>query len=120
MNGSAPHPYGDPYRTPGPPGPPAGTPLDGRAIASMVLGIVATVLCCLPLIGPACGIIAIVLFSRFSAANAAAGGTLAGKGMAIAGLVCGIVGCVIGLIYTLYWFVWGMILGGAARMVPWR
>jgi len=80
----------------------------------MVLGIVATVLCCLPAVGPACGIIAIVLFAKFNRAYHDSGQTLGGRGMAIAGLVTGIIGAAFGLFYTIYWIVAGLILGGAA------
>lgn len=80
----------------------------------MVLGIVATVLCCLPLVGPICGSIAIVLFARFNGDYHRSGQQLGGRGMAIAGLVTGIIGCAIGLIYTIYWLFVGTILGGMA------
>lgn len=57
----------------------------GLAIASMVLGIVALVLsCCFYYISIPCAIIGVIL------AAVSLGGKKAGKGMAIAGLVCSI------------------------------
>lgn len=111
--GQGPDSGGQPYRVPGG-APPPPTRSDGRAVTSMVLGIVATVLCCLPLVGPICGSIAIVLFARFNGDYHRSGQQLGGRGMAIAGLVTGIIGCAIGLIYTIYWLFVGTILGGMA------
>jgi len=104
----------DPYRTPAP-SPTGGS--DGRAIGSMVLGIVAAALCCLPAVGPVCGIIAIVLFVRFNRDFQASGRTLGGRGMAIAGLVTGIVGTAIGAIYSVYYLIVVIILGSAGSML---
>ena len=67
---------GGPYRTPG--GLPPGAKADNKAILSMVLGIVGTVLCCLPLVGPICGTIAIVFYVKYNAAYRASGNTLGG------------------------------------------
>jgi hypothetical protein len=62
----------------------------GLAIASMVLGILSLVGCCLwPISGPI-GVVAVAL--GFMAKSKADSGTGGGKGMAIAGLVCGIIG----------------------------
>lgn len=58
----------------------------GLSIASMVLGVISIVLYCLPGVCFLCGIISIV-FGGISVA-----GKKPGKGMAVAGLVCGIVG----------------------------
>ncbi|MBN2497954.1 MAG: DUF4190 domain-containing protein [Deltaproteobacteria bacterium] len=116
-----PGPGGPPEQAPPPMAPPPGMPgypgarptgsTDNRAIGSLVLGIVATVLCCLPLIGPICGTIAIVLYAKFIGDFNASGGRLVGKGMAIAGLVTGIIGVAIGLIYTIYWLIVGSVMG---------
>lgn len=106
---------GAPYRTPEQaPRPPRS---DGRAVTSMILGIVSTVLCCLPLVGPICGTIAIVLFARFNGDFHRSGQQLGGRGMAIAGLVTGIIGCAIGLIYSIYWLFIGTVLGGLAGVL---
>ncbi|MCI8771835.1 MAG: DUF4190 domain-containing protein [Lachnospiraceae bacterium] len=57
----------------------------GLAIASMVLGIVALVLICIPYLPAPLGLIGIVL------AGVSLGCGKEGKGMAIAGLVCSII-----------------------------
>jgi hypothetical protein len=85
----------------------------------MVLGIVAIVLSCLPLVGVACGTIAIVLFAKFNSDYHASGQQLGGRGMAIAGLVTGIIGSAFGLIYSFYWLIWGLILGTASSGMAW-
>lgn len=55
----------------------------GLSIASMVLGIISLVLCCIIYISVPCALLAIIF--------AAAGMKKGGKGMAIAGLVLGII-----------------------------
>ncbi|MCA9668269.1 MAG: DUF4190 domain-containing protein [Myxococcales bacterium] len=119
-----PNPYGGGGGPGGPGGPymggppkPSG-PADGKAIISMIMGIVATVLCCLPLIGPVCGTLGIVFYAKFMRVFRESGETLGGKGMAIAGLVTGIIGAAIGLIYTVYWIIAFFIVGSTASMLP--
>lgn len=59
---------------------------NGLAIASMVLGIIALVLsCCVPYVPILLGLLAVIL-SGVSLAK-----KQGGKGMAIAGLICGII-----------------------------
>lgn len=61
----------------------------GLAIASMVLGIVALVLsCCVPYLPIVLSLLAVILGGVSLAKK------MGGKGMAIAGLVCGIIGLV--------------------------
>jgi len=115
MNGMNQPPYLDPYRTPFAPPPPPKA--DGRATTSMILGIIATALCCLPAVGLVCGIIAIVLFAKFTGDYNASGQRLGGRGMAIAGLVTGIVGTAFGLFYTIYWMLVGTFLGGIGSIL---
>ncbi|MBW2701516.1 MAG: DUF4190 domain-containing protein [Deltaproteobacteria bacterium] len=99
------------------PVPPADvSPAENRAIASMVLGIVSIVLGCIPLVGLICGTIAIVLYVRFISDFNTSGERLGGRGLAIAGLVCGIIGTVIGAIYAVYWVVMVLFLGSTAGM----
>lgn len=75
----------------------------GMAIASMVLGIISIVLCCLWYVGPVAGIIAIVLGIVHNKKN--------GKcGMAVAGIVCGIVGIVL----TVALLIFAAVIGVAA------
>ena len=105
----------DPYRSVPPREPPKAA--DSRAVASMILGIVATVLCCLPAVGPVCGTIAIVLFAKFSGDYNRSRRQLEGRGMAIAGLVTGIIGCAIGALYTIYWLLVGAVFSNWLRLV---
>jgi len=71
-------------------------PSTGLAVTSMVLGIVAIVInCCCTLLGAALGIAAII--TGFIALNKVKDGTGAGKGMAMAGLICGIIAVVLGI-----------------------
>ena len=92
-------PMNDPYNgsMPTPEGP------KGKAIASMVLGICAVVFgCCLwAWLGIVLGIIAIVLGALVLKNKEA------GKGFAIAGLVCGIVGAVLGVAGVIITLIWG-------------
>lgn len=86
--------------TPPPAQPPAG---NGMAIAGMVLGIISAATCwiwCLPFIAVGCGIVGIILSVVALNQSKAKGG--AGKGQAVAGLVCGIAGTVIS---ALVWIV---------------
>lgn len=67
----------------------------GLSIASMVLGIIALVFFCFVYICIPCGIISIIL------GGVALATKKAGKGMAIAGLVCSIIGIAIYVICLL-------------------
>lgn len=58
----------------------------GLSIASMVLGIVSLVFCCIPYLSIPCSIVGIILGGVSLATKKG------GKGMAIAGLVCSILG----------------------------
>lgn len=71
-------------------------PTNGKSIASMVLGILNLLLIFMPYISAILGILAIIL-SAISFKEIQRHGE-AGKGMAVAGLVCGIVGTIFGLI----------------------
>ena len=86
-----------PTGAPMPYGPP---PSSGMAIAAMILGIVGLVLPCVGLwmISPICSILAVIL--GFMAKGKVQAGTGSGKGMAIAGIVCGFVGIAIGLLFV--------------------
>jgi hypothetical protein len=105
----------DPYRSAPPPRGPGKT--DGRAIASLVLGIVSTVLCCMPAVGPVCGTLAIVMFAKFNTDFHQSGQALGGRGMAIGGLVTGIIGAAFGLFWSLYWILWGSVMAGLSQMM---
>ncbi len=72
----------------------------GKAIAALVLGIVALVFsCCCTYIGIICGVLAVI----FGILEIKKNGE--GKGMAIAGTVCGGIGAVAGIIMTIINFV---------------
>ncbi len=72
----------------------------GKAIAALVLGIVAIVFsCCCTYIGIICGVLAVI----FGILEIKKNGE--GKGMAIAGTICGGIGAVIGLVTTIFNFV---------------
>ena len=68
----------------------AQTPSSGLAIASMVLGIVGLVTICFWYISFPCDVLAIVL--GFVAKSKVTAGTGGGKGMAMAGIICGFIG----------------------------
>jgi len=82
---------------------PGQSPSNGLAITSMVLGILSLVfnsccslLCCFfTLLGAALGIAAII--TGFIALNKVKDGTGGGRGMAMAGLICGIVALLMGI-----------------------
>ena len=89
----------------GSPPSPAATGGNGVAVAGMVLGIIAILTSCLPIVGLACGVVGLILSCIGMKKAAAVGG--AGKGMAIAGLVCSIIGLLWGVFYLIYWLVVG-------------
>ncbi len=73
------------------------------AVASLVLGICSIVMCCVPVLGLAGGIIAIVLAARVYK-QLKDGIVISGsKGMATAGLVLGIIGTIFSVFYNLVW-----------------
>ncbi len=72
----------------------------GKAIAALVLGIVALVFsCCCTYIGIICGVLAVI----FGILEIKKNGE--GKGMAIAGTICGGIGAVAGIIMTIINFI---------------
>ncbi|UCG43180.1 MAG: DUF4190 domain-containing protein [candidate division WOR-3 bacterium] len=81
---------------------------DGKAIASLILGIFSFA----PMVGWICAIIAIILGAMSIKKINASAGALTGKPMAIIGLILGILGLVLGLIWTIV-----MIVGMAAAAV---
>lgn len=62
----------------------------------MVLGIIGLVLCWLPFVGWLCALVGVILGALGMSKAKKLGGK--GKGMAVAGLVCGIVGLAIGIL----------------------
>lgn len=72
----------------------------GKAIAALVLGIVAVVFsCCCTYVGIICGVLAVI----FGILEIKKNGE--GKGMAIAGTICGGIGAVVGIAMTIYNFI---------------
>lgn len=85
---SSPNGYFDPAK-------PSTSPDDkrGLAIASLVLGILSLVLCCVPFLTIPCGVAGIV--------TGILGARSSGQGMAAAGIVLSIVGLVLGIGYVI-------------------
>lgn len=84
--------------------PPVAPPADGLAIASMVCGIIAVITC---YFGAILGTIAVVLGHVSISKIKKSGNTVGGKGMAIAGLVCGYVGIAMTLVFAIFLFTAG-------------
>jgi hypothetical protein len=97
----------DPYRTPADAANDDATGLPKRC---MVMGILASALSWVPVIGIVFGIIAITRYKRFSHAFVASGHRLPSRGMAIAGLICGISGLALSVIFLIYWSVALLVL----------
>ena len=76
---------------------------NGLAIASLVLGIVAIVLCCVWYISIPCGILAIV-FGTIGLRSSK-------RGMSISGIVTGIIGMIISIFIILMLVIFGFALG---------
>jgi hypothetical protein len=91
----------------------------GLSIASMVLGIIAAALLCIPgaggFISLVCGILAVAMGGvALKRVNA---GTAGGKGQAITGIVCGSVVCALAVIILIVWFSVGSALIGGASTI---
>lgn len=106
-----------------------GTQKQGKAIASMVLGICALVVGCMSygLLGLPCGILAVIFAKHARVAVQAGSAPVTSLGMATAGRVCGWIGIVVSslilLLFVLYIFaIIGLvgfgIAGGGAGPVP--
>lgn len=74
----------------------------GLSVASMVLGIIGLVLFCVPILNLVLGLLGLILGGASLVKKAA------GKGMAIAGLVCGILATLWGVYYLICY---GLVLG---------
>jgi hypothetical protein len=94
-------PAGPPPAGPPPYGPPAGTgqSTNGKAIASLILGIVSIVLC----LGYLAGVPAIILGRMAKKEIDQGNGT--GDGLAQAGFITGLIGTVISALLTILWIV---------------
>ena len=78
------------------------------AVSGMVCGIISVVICWLPVATHILGVIGIVMYVKAKKAIEA-DSQLRGKGMAVAGLVCGICGIVFGLFYLVYYIPLGSL-----------
>ena len=67
----------------------------GRATTSLILGILSIPLAIIPLLGWACGVVAIVLGATARGEIRRTG--IGGNGRAMAGIICGVIGVVLGL-----------------------
>lgn len=81
---------------------------NGMAVAGMVLGIIALVLCWVPFLNWVLALLGIV-FGALGIARSNKVGR--GKGMAISGLVCGLIGAILGTI------MWIMLVRGVKQFV---
>jgi hypothetical protein len=75
-------------------------PINGMAIASLVIGIISICIFCVPILGAALGALAVGLGIPGKKDNSA--------GVAIAGIVCGALGALFGIAWTVYVFTGGM------------
>lgn len=80
---------------------------NGNAIVAMVLGIISVVLCWVPIIGLALGIVSLVLAVKGLKKSRIIN---KGKGFSITGISCGSVGIALNLFYTLMWIFMGFIM----------
>ncbi|GAB88434.1 DUF4190 domain-containing protein [Gordonia rhizosphera] len=112
-------PYGPaPYVTPMPMGyaVSASRATDGRAVASLICGVLSLVLAfmCLGLAIPV-PIVAVMLGVLARRDIAASGGHTAGSGMALAGIVTGAIGTTVSLLFLIFF---GMAIANAAEVAP--
>ncbi len=107
-----------PTATPMPPQPEAQLPTSGKAITSLVLGILSLPSCfCFGLIAVLLGAGAVIfgILAKKDVAEGRAGG--ASSGLALGGLICGIVGICLGLLYVVF-FIIGMLAEAGSSSSP--
>lgn len=121
--GGAPPPYPPPAAYP-PQAPPPGTPYapgpypvmaqttNGKATASLVLGIVGLFVC--PII---CSVLAIILGSTAKNEIAASGGWQTGESNAKAGIILGWIGLAIGVVFGVIWAILAIVAASNASML---
>ena len=88
--------------------PPGSAGTNGKAVASMVLGICGFIVC--PLV---CSILAII-FGKQAEGEIALNPQQGGAGMARAGVIMGIVGLVLGAVAVIFWIVIVVAAGSGA------
>jgi hypothetical protein len=79
----------------------------GKAITSLVLGIVSIVPCCA--VGVIFGVISIILGNAANREIAASNGTQSGAGLARAGVITGVIGVVVCVLYWILVFAYGSV-----------
>lgn len=77
------------------------------AIVSMVLGIISVILCWVPIIGLALGIVSLVFATKGLKKSRIIN---KGRGFSIAGISCGSVGIALNVFYTIMWIFMGFIM----------
>lgn len=92
-----PQPAGDPYRAPGYPPPGGGS--NGRAVTSLVLGILSIVFCFTSLLDAVLVVLAII-FGALGLSESK--WKHVGRGQAVAGLTCAAVGAVLAIAFTVW------------------
>lgn len=86
-----------------------GSGSNGLAIASMVLGIVSIVLCCIWYLSIIAGIVALILGILHNKNN--------GKnGMSTAGIVCGVIGIILAVVFFIIGMLGLAMLGGMSGL----
>ena len=98
---------------------PAAKPVEGRAIAALIVGLMAPLgaLLFFGISGVIMGAIAVFLGLTARSRIKKSGGALGGGGMALAGWICGAVGIVVGLLWGFYLFALFMAMssGGGGK-----
>lgn len=87
---------------------------NGKAVASLVTGIVSIVLCWVPLIGLVCGVLGLVFYAKAKKALEAGEALPNSKGMYTAGMITGIIGLVFSFFYTIAWVIVMLAVGTVA------
>ena len=103
-------PYGtNPTPNYGTPGGAGGPPTSGKAIGSLVCGILSLGTCCIPLLSIPLGIVAVVL--GVMGKSDADAGRASGRGLALAGLITGGIGALLSILLWIAAAVGGPQLG---------
>ena len=84
-----------------------------NAVPSLVLGIVSIVICCIPILNLACGIIGLILAMNGKKAYVKSPEEYTGYGMLNAGFILSIIGTALSAIYLIYYVIVVLIIGSA-------
>ncbi len=83
------------------------------AVASMVCGIISIVVACLPIIPLVLGIVALSLANRAKNIIENSPERFKLGGIRTSGFVCGIIGTALGALYTVYFIIAVLVMGGS-------